>query len=58
MEVVATPDETSGLLTMYAGEPYRLFPEERQLPIRMTGQLPVRTMPRVDVHDVIIVGPA
>jgi hypothetical protein len=42
MEVIATPDETSKLLAMHAGSPFLLFPEERQFPIRMTDDLPLR----------------
>jgi hypothetical protein len=42
MELIATPDETSKLLAMHAGSPFLLFPEERQFPIRMTDDLPLR----------------
>ena len=42
MEVIATPEETSKLLAMHGQEPFLLFPEERQFPIRMTDDLPLR----------------
>lgn len=42
MEVVATADETRNLIARHTGEPFLLFPEERQFPIRMTDDLPVR----------------
>ena len=42
MELIATADETSGLIAKHAGEAFLLFPEERQFPIRMTDDLPLR----------------
>ena len=41
MEVVATAAEKRQLLALHA-EPYLLFPEDRQHPIRMTDDLPLR----------------
>ena len=46
MEVIATREETSKLLAMHAGRPFLLFPEERQFPIRMTDDLPLRWIQR------------
>jgi hypothetical protein len=42
MEVIATQDETNKLAAMYPGKPFLLFPQDRQFPIRMTGDLPLR----------------
>lgn len=42
MEIVATPEERSKLMIAYAQKPFLLFPEERQFPIRMTDDLPLR----------------
>jgi hypothetical protein len=41
MEVVATPEETRGLLDR-SPAPYLLFPEDRRFPIRMRDDLPLR----------------
>lgn len=53
MELVATQEETNKLVALHAGAPFLLFPEERQFPIRMTGDLPLRWVvngPRTQVH--------
>jgi len=42
MEVIATTDEVTDLLARYPDQPYLLFPEDRQRPIRMTDDLPLR----------------
>ncbi|HOW84526.1 MAG TPA: DUF6067 family protein [Candidatus Aminicenantes bacterium] len=42
MERIATAAETRALLAAHPGSPYLLFPEDRALPIRMTGDLPKR----------------
>jgi hypothetical protein len=42
MEVIATADERSRLLTQHRDKPYLLFPEDRRHPIRMTDDLPAR----------------
>ncbi len=42
MEVIARWDETSKLIMKQPGKPFLLFPEERQFPIRMTDDLPLR----------------
>lgn len=42
MELVATREETDKLVALHAGAPFLLFPEERQFPIRMTDDLPLR----------------
>ncbi|HDL18795.1 MAG TPA: hypothetical protein ENH29_07055, partial [Bacteroidetes bacterium] len=42
MEVIATKDETDGLLKRHPGEKFLLFPEDRKYPIRMTDDLPYR----------------
>ncbi len=42
MEVIATPEETQKLLARHPSRYFLLFPEERQFPIRMTDDLPLR----------------
>jgi hypothetical protein len=42
MEVIATREETQKLLEAHPGQDFLLFPEERQFPIRMTDDLPLR----------------
>jgi hypothetical protein len=42
MEVIATAEETRRLLEASPSAPYLLFPEDRQFPIRMTADLPLR----------------
>jgi hypothetical protein len=42
MEVIATAEETHELVAQHADETFLLFPEERQFPIRMTRDLPLR----------------
>lgn len=42
MEVIATEEETKALLARHAQSAYLLFPEDRQYPIRMTDDLPLR----------------
>jgi hypothetical protein len=42
MEVIATRDETSKVVAVHTEKPFLLFPEERQFPIRMTDDLPLR----------------
>jgi hypothetical protein len=42
MEIIATARETENLLARHPGEPYLLFPEDRERPIRMTDDLPLR----------------
>jgi len=42
MEVIATAAETNALLRANPNSPYLLFPEDRRLSIRMTGDLPMR----------------
>ena len=42
MEIIATAEETRGLLAKHPGAPFLLFPEDRSLPIRMTDDLPLR----------------
>ncbi len=46
MEVIATEEETRNLLAHYPGRTYLTFPEERQFPIRMTEDLPLRWIER------------
>lgn len=41
MEVIATADETKGLVAKHAKRAYLLFPEDRKYPIRMTDDLPL-----------------
>ncbi|MDH4196409.1 MAG: DUF6067 family protein, partial [Candidatus Aminicenantes bacterium] len=42
MEVIATATETQALLDRYPDRAFFLFPEDRRLSIRMTGDLPYR----------------
>ena len=42
MERIATAAETTALLAAHPGAPYLLFPEDRSLSIRMTGDIPGR----------------
>jgi len=42
MEIIATAAETEALLAAHPGVPYLLFPEKRELSIRMTDLLPYR----------------
>ena len=42
MEVVATREETRNLVSRYPGRTYLTFPEARQIPIRMSEDLPLR----------------
>ncbi|MHB8053860.1 MAG: glycoside hydrolase domain-containing protein [Candidatus Aminicenantales bacterium] len=42
METIATSDETKSLAEANAPAPFLLFPEDRRLSIRMTGDLPLR----------------
>jgi hypothetical protein len=42
MEVIATREETQKLLAGQPAQDFLLFPEERQFPIRMTDDLPLR----------------
>ena len=42
MEVIATREETQQLIARYPLQGFLLFPEERQFPIRMTEDLPLR----------------
>jgi len=42
MEIIATAAETEALLAAHPGVPYLLFPEKRELSIRMTDFLPQR----------------
>ncbi len=42
MEVIATAEETLGLLNSYPDESYLVFPEDRYYPIRMNDDLPSR----------------
>jgi len=46
MEVIATEEETRNLLAEHSGRTYLTFPEERQFPIRMTEDLPLRWIER------------
>ncbi|HUZ46807.1 MAG TPA: glycoside hydrolase domain-containing protein [Terriglobia bacterium] len=53
MEVIATEEETRNLLAQHPGRTYLTFPEERQFPIRMSGDLPLRWIdrgPTVEFH--------
>jgi len=53
MEVIATEDETAGLIAKHPGRPYLLFPEDRRFPIRMRDDLPLRWIrngPRAEFH--------
>ena len=42
MEVIATAAETRALLERFPGAPFLVFPEDREHPIRMRGDLPYR----------------
>ena len=42
MERIATGAEAKALLAAHPGAPYLLFPEDRKLSVRMTGDLPYR----------------
>ncbi|NPV45921.1 MAG: hypothetical protein HPY69_03095 [Armatimonadetes bacterium] len=46
MELCATADEVQALRAAHAGEPFLLFPEVREYPIRMTDDLPLRWIER------------
>ncbi len=46
MEVIATAAETQRLVSQHAGRGYLLFPEDREHPIRMTDDLPLRWVRR------------
>jgi hypothetical protein len=46
MAVIATKEETAGLLKQHAGKPYLVFPEDRRYPIKMTDDLPRRWVER------------
>lgn len=41
MEIIATPEETAGLLAQFPGRGYLVFPEDRRRPIRMLDELPL-----------------
>ncbi len=42
MEVIATEEETRGLLARHANADFLIFPEDRRHPIKMTRDLPLR----------------
>ncbi len=42
MEVIATAEETRGLLAAHPDQAYLVFAEDRHFPIRMTDELPLR----------------
>jgi hypothetical protein len=44
MELIATRQEIDRLLALHPGAQFMVFPEDRQFPIRMTGDLPERWM--------------
>ena len=46
MEVIATQQETRNLLAQHSARSYLTFPEERQFPIRMSEDLPLRWIER------------
>ncbi|HUT23404.1 MAG TPA: glycoside hydrolase domain-containing protein, partial [Sumerlaeia bacterium] len=46
MEIVATAEETRDLIRKGGGRSYLLFPEDRERPIRMTRDLPLRWIRR------------
>ncbi|MCL5005966.1 MAG: DUF6067 family protein [Acidobacteria bacterium] len=46
MEVIATVEETGNLQARHPGRTYLTFPEERQFPIRMSEDLPLRWIER------------
>jgi hypothetical protein len=46
MEVIATAEETRALLAKHPGEPFLLFAEDRDHPIRLTADLPERWIAR------------
>ncbi len=46
MEVIATRDEVAALSAAHADEAFLVFPEDREHPIRMTGDLPLRWIER------------
>ncbi len=46
MDVIATADETQSLIAKNPQELFFLFPEDRQYPIRMTDDLPLRWIQR------------
>jgi hypothetical protein len=46
MEMIATPQEVQALLSKHLGEPFLLFGEDREHPIRMTADLPARWIAR------------
>jgi hypothetical protein len=46
MEVIATEEEVRNLLAQHSARTYLVFPEERQFPIRMTEDLPLRWIER------------
>jgi len=46
MEVIATAKETNALKGKHPGAPFLLFPEDREHPIRMTTDLPLRWIKR------------
>ena len=46
MEVIATADEVRSLLGKRIRSPFLLFPEDREHPIKMTGDLPYRWIER------------
>jgi Family of unknown function (DUF6067) len=50
MEVIATKKETQTLKAKYPGEPYLVFPEDREHPIRMRIDLPYRWIKKGPRH--------
>jgi len=50
MEVIATAKETAALKAKHPGAPFLLFPEDREHPIRMTSDLPLRWIKRQSLH--------
>ncbi|HVU98251.1 MAG TPA: glycoside hydrolase domain-containing protein [Puia sp.] len=50
MEVIATAKETNALKAKHPGAPFLLFPEDRDHPIRMTNDLPLRWIKQQPLH--------
>ena len=46
MEIIATRNELEDLLSLYPSDEFLIFPEDRQFPIRMTEDLPLRWIKR------------
>lgn len=53
MEVIATQQETQALVKRYASEPMLIFPEGREMPIRMTEDLPMRWIENGPSREVV-----